>query len=148
MKKIIFLSFLLLTSLSFISCDKDDDDDVKSSELIGNWKITHSSGYYKDSRFPEENEEWDKDDNSGEIFTFNEDGTYGSAVENTSTKGKWKLDKNLLTLTETWNSDEGDVQTESYTVTVVELTKSKLILEYYEKDETSEMYSKDTFVKI
>ena len=56
MKKYLFLLLtLVVTSLAFVSCSDDDDDNQYNSAIVGTWKVTEvktsQSGSYMDWPF-------------------------------------------------------------------------------------------------
>ena len=105
------LSLLMMVQVCFVSCHKDDDDDVVVSTadlktaLIGSWKQV-SDVYYEDGKESSLDSEY-YDDNTYYVNVFNSDGTYsgygvlnGKIDENKefwrSIHGDWKLDGNKL----------------------------------------------------
>ncbi|WP_418816816.1 lipocalin family protein [Phocaeicola sp.] len=95
--------------------------------------------------YPEDDEAWshapkDECEYFGN-FTFREDGTYSEydldGTSNPQSIEKWEVNGNVITLIE----DEY----EQYDLKVLEISSNKLVLEFHDKDETSEHYAKMTY---
>ena len=107
------LSLLLIVSVSFVSCNKDDDDnDVDlNTAIIGTWKSVSHVLYIDGVKDDDESEISDDDNNT--VYEFKSDGTGSSViytnlgdVSNTFT---WKIDGSNLILTHN-NNGETKVQ--------------------------------------
>ena len=103
------LSLLMMVQVSFVSCNKDDDDeddvvpisDLKTA-IIGTWKEL-SDELYMDNKVVKEESIYHDDINYYE-FEFKSDGTYldrkfkdGKEVENYDYDGTWTLDGDKIT---------------------------------------------------
>ena len=87
------LSLLMIFSITFVSCSKDDDEDsIKQEDLIGTWKgekeVLEAAG--------------DSEDQSlDETIEFKNDGTYTLKEEGFSAEnGKWTLSGSKLKIGE------------------------------------------------
>ena len=130
-----FFLFALVLGAGFASCS-DDDESVDSSAIVGLWEVTWTEGYEYDSEDPEYNDEWSEALN-GIKFKFNSDGTgYEGDESDTFT---WSLEGNRLTI-------QGGYYTE--VSTVLKLTSSELVLEYYDEDDSYKYYEKLTFKRV
>lgn len=102
------LSLLMMVQVGFVSCNKDDDDDVVVSTadlktaIIGTWKEL-SDELYMDNKVVKEESIY-HDDNNYYVFEFKSDGTYldrkfkdGKEVENYDYSGTWTLDGDKIT---------------------------------------------------
>lgn len=93
------LSLLMIVSVSFTSCNKDDDDDVDlKSAIIGTWKSV-SIVYYVDGKDDEDPEI--SDDNDYGLVEFKSDGTFSSyyfyeGEKDNPTTGTWKIEGDKL----------------------------------------------------
>lgn len=89
MKKYLFLLLtLVVTSLAFVSCSDDEDDNQYNSAIVGTWKITEvktsQSGSYMDWPF------------KTTYASFKSDGTYyGSGYFGTGS-GTWSVKGNTV----------------------------------------------------
>ena len=148
--KFLYLIGIMLISGLLVSCDKDSEDE-KSGDfkklLIGYWAESHSQGYYQDFSNSGYREEWDKDVSPDGTLCFKEDGTFEDTMYGVIARGNWILNGNQLSLTITWCEDPEDIGGDDSPV-ILELNKSKLVLEYHYKDEDCEEYDKSTFVKV
>ncbi len=100
------LSLLMMVQVSFVSCNKDDDDDEVSvadlkTSFIGVWKEISDVCYVDGKEIKEESDYYTDD----EYYTeeFKSDGTYlglhyENGKEDTSykTHGTWKLEGDIL----------------------------------------------------
>ena len=87
-KYLFFLLALVVTSLAFVSCSDDDDDNQYNSAIVGTWKITEvktsQSGSYMDWPF------------KTTYASFKSDGTYyGSGYFGTGS-GTWSIKGNTV----------------------------------------------------
>lgn len=130
-----FFLFALVLGAGVASCS--DDESIDSSALVGRWEAIWIEGheYYFDN--PEYNEEWNEAC-SGDIIELKSDGTGYSADNDVF---HWKLEGNKLKVS-FGGEYYGDM------ATVLKVTSSELVLEYYEKDEEYEYYEKMTCKKI
>ena len=152
MKKINFLwlvSILMLLPIGFVSCSDDDDEGVGSaSDLVGTWEVTHNVWYEKENGVKKDG---DTDDDKGDLrIIFKEDGTYISGEKDED--GNWDWDEPC-----SWSYKDGkltstDKYGESETITLKELTSSKLVWEEYEEEyvggRTLEYYNMYEYRKI
>ncbi len=131
MKKINFLwlvSILMLLPIGFVSCSDDDDEGVGSaSDLVGTWEMTLNVWYEKKNG---EIVDEGTDDEGGLRIIFKEDGTY---MAGEYSDGNWDWEGPY-----SWSYKDGKVTSideygESSTVTLKELTSSKVVWEGYEK---------------
>ena len=112
MKKYLFLLLtLVVTSLAFVSCS-DDDDNQYNSAIVGTWKITEvktsQSGSYMDWPF------------KTTYASFKSDGTYyGSGYFGTGS-GTWSIKGNKV------NTYVGGVLYASYEIISVSSTTAEL----------------------
>ena len=128
-KKSLFFSLCMLSIMAFCfsACSDDDEEIVVSvSDLKGTWESVHISYYYKeDGKIVEQGEEAD----TNWRIVFNEDGTckdgefYGD---------KWHWD------TGTWSCENNKITTylkyrDARTVTIKNLTSTKLVVEFIDK---------------
>jgi hypothetical protein len=131
----------------FSGCDKEDDKDIDSSNLIGTWILTHREGYeYGDGAPAEWDEDWyDEDWYDDGYIKFKKNGTF---VDRDGDGGNWKLKGNRMTLSFDYDDDDYDDGDEEFTVS--KLTSSTMIWEYREKDkdEDYEYYEKLTLKKV
>ena len=127
---------MIVLCLNFTACG-DDDEDVNRALV--------EEGFEKDFEHPEYDEAWshapkDECEYFGN-FTFREDGTYSEydldGTSNPQSIEKWEVNGNVITLIE----DEY----EQYDLKVLEISSNKLVLEFHDKDETSEHYAKMTY---
>lgn len=141
MKTIKFLSLLMFVALSagFASCS--DDDDFDEADLIGTWESTWSEGFYKDTDYPEDNEEWNGAVTGDDIVivTFNAD---GKGVDEEGHSFSWSLEGDQLTIV--YSNGYGS----SDTGKVLKLTNKKLVVESSEKYGSESSYVKVTYKKI
>lgn len=113
MKKFLFfLLALVVTSLAFVSCSDDDDDNQYNSAIVGTWKITEvktsQSGSYMDWPF------------KTTYASFKSDGTYyGSGYFGTGS-GTWSIKGNTV------NTYVGGELYASYEIISVTSTTSEL----------------------
>lgn len=138
MKTIKFLSLLMFVALSagFASCS--DDDDFEAADLVGTWESTWSEGWYKDTEYPDDNEEWNEATTGKDVMVvmFNADGKGVDAAGDTFS---WSLDGDKLTL----------VYSGKYAYTsvgkVLKLTDKELVVETSETEGSESSYEKTTF---
>lgn len=121
---------LAIMVLSFSACSNDEEENVGStSDLIGTWEIVSYTYQWKeDGKVVEEG----IDNENDERITFYEDGTFEGAEYydgkwNRSEQGTWSYKNGRITV---WGTYEGG---SSESVTVKELTSSKLVVEYIDK---------------
>ena len=110
MKKLLFVSTLLIFATTLSSCDKDDKDkkEISSSPIIGTWKYY---GYTEDGSF--ENVIEGKYD-SNEIYTFLSNGTGSNSYENKNNGEvkveritiEWSIETNVLIILYIYDNDE------------------------------------------
>jgi hypothetical protein len=84
------LSLLMIFSITFVSCSKDDDDEVNKDELIGTWKSEKVEGSYQGVKVELPMEV---------TYEFNKDGSYTEKSIEGTEKGTWELSGNKLKLT-------------------------------------------------
>ena len=111
-KYLFFLLALVVTSLAFVSCSDDDDDNQYNSAIVGTWKITavktSQSGSYIGWPF------------ETTYASFKSDGTYyGSGYFGTGS-GKWSIKGNTI------NTYVGGELYVSYEIISVTSTTSEL----------------------
>lgn len=128
--------FMLMLSVSFSSCSDEDSDDTETSAVIGKWETTWTEGYEIDFVNPENNDEWNEA-YTGNFFEFKNDGT-GYDRDNDSFI--WDLENGFLTM---YYSDDY-----LQIAKILKLTASEMVLEYSEKDDISEYYTKVSFKKV
>lgn len=115
-------------SVGFVSCSDDDDDEPDfSTSIVGTWEEAY--GKY-DWNFGDGKEQ-EESALSDFFFVFESDGTWydyetGDNITESKQKysGKWSIKGNVLTRTTNEN--------ETYTETIVELTSTKLVIDWYE----------------
>ena len=130
MKKINFLwlmGILMVLPVSFVSCSDDDEGVGSASDLVGTWEMTLNVWYEKKNGEIVDEGTYDE---GGLRIIFKEDGTYMSSEEDDGNwdleeRGSWSYKNGKLTATDEYG--------ESETVTLKELTSSKLVWEEYEK---------------
>ena len=103
------LSLLLIVSVSFVSCNKDDDDnDVDlNTAIIGTWKSVSHIMYIDGVK--DDDKSGISDDDSNSVYEFKSDGTGSSViytklgdVSNTFT---WKIDGSNLIINHNNNGE-------------------------------------------
>ena len=107
------LSLLMIVSVSFVSCNKDDDDnDVDlNTAIIGTWKSVSDIWYIDGVK--DDDKSGISDDNNT-VYEFKSDGT-GSSVTYTNLIGDisntftWKIDGSNLILT---NNNYGETKSQ------------------------------------
>ena len=106
------LSLLMIVSVSFVSCNKDDDDnDVDlNTAIIGTWKSVSEILYIDGVKDDEESEISDDDNNT--VYEFKSDGTgssvtYTNLISDISYTFTWKIDGSNLILT---NNNYGETK--------------------------------------
>lgn len=127
-------------SVGFASCGDDEDEgDISEAGLVGTWELIHSEGWYKDSEYPEDNEEWNEpaEGEDRSRVTFNADGSGLDGSEEDSFY--WSLKGNVLTLSYDKDSESGKV---------LKLTDNELIVERSFTGDTWSEYSKGTYKRI
>ena len=164
MKTLKFLITITLTAfigIAFFSC-KDDDENFNPDTLLGEWKCTHSEGYYiidgkKESwnkNTPPANQSENDYNSVGTIIVFNKDKTYDYTLppNNTKWSGEWYLKENkLYFVDEGYNEETDEEYDEEYNIPV--LNSDTLVIEFKEKSTDSdgskyEEYSKNTFKRV
>ena len=147
MKKLNYLwmlGLLMFAAVNFCACSSDDDGPGSSSELVGLWEGVSVEGSFK---YAGETEEFEEELDDIRI-RFNSDGTcesyeyYGGSWSFVS-EATWEYKNGKLYTT---YEEDGDMITDA--VPVKELTSSRLVLEYHEKDEDWESYEVMTFKKV
>lgn len=139
------MSFLMVI-LCAGGCSDDDDEKgggsvaVNEENLIGTWEVTRYEGW---TMYDGEKESFSEDDNTYRI-EFRSDGT----AQSWTYEGKWIEDD--FSITE-WYFKGNDLYTydtegDWEMVTVIELTRSKLVVESYSSDGTE--YFKETYRRI
>ena len=120
MKKIItFLSIIILTMSSLVSCSNDDNNDSQTNgSIIGTWNGESSTWNGQNSGIP---------DNNIIIFSSNSrvkfiyEG-FGNNGEDISDEGNWSLNGTNLVIT--WDDSDPGLETANFQI--LELTNSKL----------------------
>lgn len=140
MKTIKFLSLLMFVALSagFASCS--DDDDFDEADLVGTWETTWSEGWYKDTDYPEDNEEWNEavtGDKTVVTFKANKQG-----IDGAGDSFSWSLEGDKITLVYPNGSDS------SLTGKILKLNSTTLIVESSSKEGSESYYEKTTYKKI
>ena len=111
-KYLFFLLALVVTSLAFVSCSDDDDDNQYNSAIVGTWKITavktSQSGSYIGWPF------------ETTYASFKSDGTYYSSGYFGTGSGKWSIKGNTI------NTYVGGELYASYEIISVTSTTSEL----------------------
>jgi hypothetical protein len=126
MKKLLFITLLLMTGLfAFTGCSKKNDDgsdppSVSKSKLVGKWLYV---------KFEEDGDT--ETFNNGEYFQLNEDGTAYDSMDDDN--ARWSVSGNKITFI---------VDGEPNTATVEKLTSKELVLHYVGDDYTSTAYFK------
>lgn len=138
----------VIMSVNFTACSDDDDEGEGKSlseKLVGHWVLTYEEGFIKEENYPDyewSHEPKDEYEYFGH-FTFRADGTYSQydldGTSNPQSIEKWTVSGDVITLIE----DEF----EQYDLKVLEISSSKLVLEYYFKDEGYEVRAKMTYKK-
>lgn len=153
MKKI-FKLFLpvLLFSIGFVSCEKDDEQ-TSSSKIIGTWKLVEFSYREKVNGEITDEETFKNDQDILDIiealyWRFDEDGkvyTSGIDINQMTHRGNWEIKNDKLYS----NDFEADEKEE---VPLIELTSSKMVWESNEKETHEgilyEDYMKYVFSKV
>jgi hypothetical protein len=115
--------FALLFSVSFISCNKDEDDGIGTKEdLVGSWKTVSIEGWEMQNGIKVSVEIPNYDDKS--LTTFTADGKFSiidDSDEDDGIIGTWIFSNNKLTLT----NSEGAI----LIFGVLKLTAVELIVE-------------------
>lgn len=128
-----------LLAITMFSCGDDDDETVGSeSDLIGTWVVIQDEGYEK---YDGETHPWNDTypEGKGDTYIFKADYTVGGSMG----RGTWSYKGNKLTIDYTEHEDEEDIEV----WTVLELTSTRLVKEYREKDGGDEFYMKVTCKK-
>ena len=113
MKKQLFLLLtLVVATVAFVSCSKDDDDNQYNSDIVGTWKITEvktsQSGSYIDWPF------------KTTYASFKSDGTYYGSGYFGNGSGTWSIKGNTV------NTYVGGELYASYEIISVTSTTSEL----------------------
>ena len=113
MKKQLFLMLtLVVATVAFVSCSKDDDDNQYNSDIVGTWKITEvktsQSGSYIDWPF------------KTTYASFKSDGTYYGSGYFGNGSGTWSIKGNTV------NTYVGGELYASYEIISVTSTTSEL----------------------
>ena len=136
----LILAVTALLGVGFVSCDKNDSSETfDGNQLVGTWEGIWMTGYNIDSENPEDNEEWDGPILEPTVIKFAADGS-GSDVD--GEPFKWTLQGDILRIDYEDSGEEPEISK------ILSLTDTQLIFEVYEKDATSEYYSKISFRKV
>ena len=113
MKKHLFLLLtLVVATVAFVSCSKDDDDNQYNSDIVGTWKITEvktsQSGSYIDWPF------------KTTYASFKSDGTYYGSGYFGNGSGTWSIKGNAV------NTYVGGELYASYEIITVTSTTAEL----------------------
>ena len=137
----------VIMSVNFAACSDDDEEESTptTENIVGQWVLTYEEGYEIEPEYPEENREWshapkDECEYFGNL-TFRADGTYTEYdLDNSELdEGKWALSNKLLTL-------RPIDATYALDLNVLEISNSKLVLEYMEKEDDGGVeYAKMTY---
>lgn len=132
-ENVFMIVVVILLSFTMFSYGDDDETVGNPDDLIGTWSIIKDEGYEK---YDGKNHPWDETYVEGkETLVFKADHTFGGV----SDPGTWSYKESKLTL----DYDEGDKEA----WTVLELTSTRLVMEYHEKDGGDEYYNKLTCKK-
>ena len=109
------LSLLMIVSVSFTSCNKDDDDDVDlKTAIIGKWKSV-SDVYYVDG--VDDGDPDIYDENYYYLLEYKSDGTYtntlfqnGEESKHSGGAGTWKIEGNKLICKDIRDDDEEETR--------------------------------------
>lgn len=156
MKKLNYLwmlGLLMFAAVNFSACSGDDDEGPgSSSELVGLWEIVSDKGWEKVNG--ELAYEWNDEEERDFRLRFNSDGTYNEyeyengELESDDT-GTWVYKNGKIYCT---FYDKYDDYTYTVSVTVKELTSSRLVVEtnYKDTDEYGdwETYSLQVYKKV
>ena len=140
-----------LLSVTFTSCSDDDDDSGSASDLVGTWQRVSTTFQQKVNG--KITEEYTNNDNNF-MIKFNADGTYETNEYDYYNNKWWGWDE-----TGTWSYKNGKltcciIDDEIYyeTITVKELTSSKVVVEgvdkYTENGKSYEEYYLEEYHKI
>lgn len=137
----------VIMSVNFAACSDDDEEGSTptTENIVGQWVLTYEEGYEIEPEYPEENREWshapkDECEYFGNL-TFRADGTYTEYdLDNSELdEGKWALSNKLLTL-------RPIDATYALDLNVLEISNSKLVLEYMDKEDDGGVeYAKMTY---
>lgn len=135
--KVLSVMMIVALSAGFASCSNDDDE-MTSETLVGTWETTWEEGWSKNTEDPTDLEEWNDACSEEDKYqmTFKADGT---GIDGVSDSFTWKLDGNVLTIT---NGED----TES--AKVLKLTESEIVIEVTYKDGKWESYEKTTYKRV
>jgi len=136
------LSLLMIVQVSFVSCNKDDDDDEVSpadikTAIIGTWKSVSIECYYDGVKDDEETEI--SDDNNYELEEFKSDGTfsysyYYNDVKEDGSTGTWTIDGSKITYI------YSNGEKEEYTVTIKGNTRIDTAEDVYNEQDGEHTY--------
>lgn len=154
MKTLKFLGVTMIMVLFAVNFSACSDDDLDYSKLEGTWYLTASEGFevYGEEEPDRWNETYDSPeemikvkslgDNKFEVLSYYYD-EYSKKWKNRSTDPDdttYKLDGKKLIFA----SDPDD---EEENATILELTDTKMVLEYHVSDDEGEWYDKMTYTK-
>lgn len=133
-------------SAGFASCSDDDNEkDFDNANLVGTWQATHTEGWYKDSQYPDKNENWNgtwKDEMENSLMPanmkFNADGT-GMDIYNYD-DFEWSMKGNLLAINYSISK--------SVIVRIVDLTENTVVVEFSFEQGVESGYEKITYNKV
>lgn len=118
--RLIYACMMMSVCMAFAACSDDDDVNVSNEKLVGTWSVIEDAYNFKedgkvvDSGTDRYNEgEW--------TFTLNADGTCAVMEDGYTDHGNWSAKGNKITFT---------IYDESVTITVVEFSSSKMVIEY------------------
>ena len=115
----------VIMSVNFAACSDDDEEESTptTENIVGQWVLTYEEGYEIEPEYPEENREW----------------SHAPKDEWELDEGKWALSNKLLTL-------RPIDATYALDLNVLEISNSKLVLEYMEKEDDGGVeYAKMTY---
>lgn len=159
MKRFLFTSFIvLLTSLAFVSCDKEED--IDSANLVGDWILIHEKGY---EDYEGERDEFDNDYPTDDyadyqdVFRFveGENGLMMTVLDYCEINEH--LDDSYYVKVEVRGDkivpifdeyEEDDFTEEEMMFKIIELTSTKLVLYNSENDSDGSFESTMTFNKL
>lgn len=125
-------------SVGFASCGDDEDEgDISETGLVGTWETTYMEGWYKDSDYPEDNEEFDGPVTGNQVdqITFKADGSGDDEGESFT----WTLKGSTLTQ---------HYRDYSQTVKVLRMKDKELIVESSLNEGSESGYAKITYKRI
>ncbi|WP_341225666.1 hypothetical protein [uncultured Arcticibacterium sp.] len=121
--RLLQFSLIILTASIFVSCSKDDSEDVQAQvEVTGKWNISSAESNFKSSSDEETNSVLDLRDQNL-FIEFNADGTYTSNAE--FGIGELNVNPNgIVSNTYSYNNGRLDIQ-------LIESTLDKSVILYF-----------------